>query len=347
MVTENKFDKLLILLIYLSIFLNSFVFFTTPFEFYFGYIAYIILLPFFFARYKLPRNIILLFLFLLLFGLFQVYIGNNVLSQFFKIYFGVALSYIFYYFVVIEFKYDVQKLFKWYLLGCYWVSIIAIVQYISFNIGFTLGYDYTWLFNKWGVVVEVGKIRVNSIFGEPSYLAIFLTGAVFVSFNDLLFYKNPYYFNKIKAVVIIIASVLTTSSAGYLGYFFILVIFLVNFGFIRYALIITPLALIIFVQLYNNVPAFKDRFEGSLEIFTTGKFEIGKTNGSSIILYNNYHIAVENFKENFLGTGLGSHPTAYDKHSITKHIKMTGFANNQQDANAMFNRLLSETGILG
>src|SRR5690606_15897113 len=73
-----------------------------------------------------------------------------------------------------------------------------------------------------------------------------------------------------------------------------------------------------------------------------------KYHGSSVILYNNFHIAVENFKRNpIFGTGLGSHPTAFDKYSLTKNVSTAGFDLNKQDANAMFNRLLSETGLFG
>ncbi|MCB0410712.1 MAG: hypothetical protein KDD29_10870, partial [Flavobacteriales bacterium] len=66
------------------------------------------------------------------------------------------------------------------------------------------------------------------------------------------------------------------------------------------------------------------------------------------ILYNNYIIATKNFKENPLfGTGLGSHPIAFEKYSIAKHIKVHGFNLNSADANSMLLRLISETGLFG
>ena len=87
--------------------------------------------------------------------------------------------------------------------------------------------------------------------------------------------------------------------------------------------------------------------EPRVEVFSTGNFKLGKTHGSSLILYNNYQVAVRNFKDYFLGTGLGSHPVAFAKYSLTKNVKTIGVDLNGMDANSMFNRLLSETGIVG
>jgi O-antigen ligase len=66
------------------------------------------------------------------------------------------------------------------------------------------------------------------------------------------------------------------------------------------------------------------------------------------VLYNNYYIAKENFKRNPLfGTGLGSHPIAFDKYSLTKSSDVIQITFNKADANSMFLRLLSETGLYG
>jgi hypothetical protein len=129
--------------------------------------------------------------------------------------------------------------------------------------------------------------------------------------------------------------------------FLAIILLFINFGLIRYFIVFIPVIIFIFSIVYTNVPEFRERYDGTIDIFTTGEFKIGKTHGSSIILYNNFHVAVENFKDYFLGTGLGSHPVAFEKYSITKNVKVYGFENNNLDANSMFNRLLSETGILG
>jgi len=38
---------------------------------------------------------------------------------------------------------------------------------------------------------------------------------------------------------------------------------------------------------------------------------------------------------------------AFEKYTITKHVNIYGFALNTQDANSMFLRLISETGLFG
>ncbi|HEY4798195.1 MAG TPA: hypothetical protein VII99_03870, partial [Bacteroidia bacterium] len=130
--------------------------------------------------------------------------------------------------------------------------------------------------------------------------------------------------------------------------FIALIVILVNFGFVRYILIFIPIIAGSFYFLYNNVHEFKDRYDSTVHIFSEAQYEIGKTNGSSIILYNNYHVAMENFSNNILfGTGLGSHPIAFDKYSITKNVSVFGFALNSADANSMLLRLISETGLFG
>ncbi len=47
------------------------------------------------------------------------------------------------------------------------------------------------------------------------------------------------------------------------------------------------------------------------------------------------------------GTGIGSHLVAFEKYSLAKNFKTFGFNFNGQDANSMFLRLMSETGLFG
>ncbi len=124
-----------------------------------------------------------------------------------------------------------------------------------------------------------------------------------------------------------------------------------NYGFIRYALFGFPVAALILIQLVQSSDEFRRRYEGTVNIFIdspTEAFNVFQYHGSSVILYNNFYIAKENFKRNFLfGTGLGSHPVAVEKYSLTKDVQTKGFTLNTKDANSMFNRLLSETGLFG
>jgi len=337
-----------LIFVYLSVFINSFVFFASPFEFYFGYLIYIVLLPGFISRYGFNKQLVYVFVVLFLTGILGIMLGNNTPDQFFKVFLGLFLSYFFYYYVVLEFDYNIEQLFKWYLYGAYIAALIGLIQFLSFKIGFTPGYNFRWILNKWAVIPGgFFGIRINSIFSEPTHLAATLAPAFFVAIYNL-FSKEIFYLSKFKSAVIIVIYLLSFSGLGQTGIFISLVLFAVSFGLVRYILILIPVAIILFNVLYNNVSEFHDRYEGLIGLFSGEKFQLGKTHGSSFILYNNYTVALKNFETNpIFGNGIGSHPLAFAKYSLAKDFKTRGFNNNSADANSMFLRLLSETGLFG
>jgi hypothetical protein len=345
---ENNINRILIFLIYLSVFVNSITFSKEPVEIYVGYIAYVLLFPVFIPRFRIPIYMIIVFLFLFVFGVVNIIAGNNSIAQFSKIYIGVFASYIFYYYVLAQFNFDVEKLFKMYLTGCVVVSLIGLFQLLSFRLNFEPGYNFEWILNKWGVVRggNLG-IRVNSVFPEPTYFAACVSAGAFISIYNLVM-KETYFLTKLQSGIILLAYVFSFSGVAFIALFIMVVIFLLNYGFVRYVLVLGPVIIIVFYYLYNNVPEFTERYDSTTKVFDTGDYSIGQTHGSSIILYNNYVVALKNFSTNFLfGTGLGSHPHAFAKYSVTKHIHVEGFANNSQDANSMLLRLISETGLFG
>ena len=116
----------------------------------------------------------------------------------------------------------------------------------------------------------------------------------------------------------------------------------------RYAIVFIPLFIFSFDYAYNNVPDFRERLDGTINIFSTQNVRDYDIHGSSFVLFNNAHIAYENFKRNpIFGTGLGSHPVAFDKYSYTNLPGVLPIKFNAQDANSMFLRLMSETGLYG
>ncbi|MEQ1733272.1 MAG: hypothetical protein ABL940_06335 [Bacteroidia bacterium] len=346
MFEEGKFNKALLILIYASIFVYAKTLFTSPFEFYIGYFAYILLLPIFILRHSFPRIFVFAFTFLFFYGWFHVVNGNNTWAYFLKIFLGVSLSYLFYYYVIVEANYNVQRLFELYLKGVYIVSIIGLIQFVSFKLNFSLGYDYTYVFNKWGVIKGGAfGIRLNSIFMEPTHFATFCSSGVFVAIYSL--FVKPFYYSYKQCILVIIPYFLSFSGMGYWGIIIMLFLLAINFGFVKSAVFGLPFIIITYIYLYNNVYEFRDRIDGLTEVYETNEYEIGRTHGSAINLYDNYNVAKRNFSEHWLGTGLGSHPIAFDKYSMAKKIKIGGFANNAKDANSMFLRLMSETGIIG
>ena len=240
-IEQSTNNNLITLFIYLSIFINSFVFFTSPFEFYFGYLIYIILLPVFFKRYQISKQLLYIFSVLFITGLFNVFIGLNSTQQFFKVFTGLFLAYVFYYFVIIEYKIDIQRLFRWYLLGCYYSALIGLFQFFSFLLNFKYGYDYTWFLNKWGFIPGGNfGIRVNGLFGEPTYLAAVLSAAFFVSVLNVT-RKVPLYITRFKSLIIMIVYILSFSGLGQTGIFISVILLFINFGLFRYVIILIKL----------------------------------------------------------------------------------------------------------
>lgn len=340
---------LIVIAIYVSIFINSYVFFKKPFEFYVGYLIYFLLLPGFIRKYGFNRNLVWIFLLLLVSGIFQVIVGNNTTAQFMKVYTGLTLSYFFYQYVFLEFDFNTDQLFKWYLKGSYLIALVGVFQFISFVIGFEPGYNFRWILNKWGFIPGGNfGIRINSVFGEPTYLGAVLSAAFFVSLYNFT-QKNSYYYTRIQSLTIIVVYLLSFSGLGQAGIFLSAFFLALSLGLIRYIFILIPAAILLFNVFYNNSKDFRERFDGLTDLFITGQeFKLGKTHGSSFILYNNYVVATENFKSHFLfGTGVGSHASAFEKYSLARNFKVYGFNHNSQDANSMLLRLISETGIFG
>lgn len=336
------------LLIFISVFVSSITFFNSPFEGYLHYIVFLILLPGFYARFGIPKTPFKLLFLPFVLGVLQIYSGNNTWPGFMKIFIGVLLSASFYQYVMMHYKFNTEQIFSYYMKGAYIVSIIGIIEVISYYIGFTPGYDYRWIFNKWGLVPNSsGGIRMNSIFSEASQCAIMIAPAAFVVIYNIIFRKN-YFIHTQKGLLILIATVLTTSSTGFIGFFISGILIMLNHAKISNFIGASVLFFALGSLLYGNSPEFKKRVDSGLGLWLEEDFSVENVNSSSFVLYNNYHIAIENFKSNpIAGSGLGSHAVAFEKYSLTKQAGILNIEFNKSDANSMFLRLLSETGILG
>lgn len=335
-------------LIGLTIFLSSLILFRSPFEGYITYAVMLIYFPVYIARYGIPREPILLFAPVLISGLIYIQLGENETGLFMKIFIGFFSAVLFYRYVLESFEFDVDELFALYLKGSYIVSIIGLVQIVAYLGGIGPLYDYSWILNKWGNSPGGIGIRLNSIFSEPAYFAGVVGPAFFVSVYTLIFRKYDM-LKRQQAIAIIVAYALTFSSLGIISVFVSIFLLLLNFGFIRYAIIVVPLMLVGYNYAYENIEEFRERVDGTVNVFSNESArDINKVHGSSFVLYNNYVIATENWRRNIaFGTGLGSHPIAYDKYSLTNTPGMIQITFNKADANSMFLRLLSETGIYG
>jgi hypothetical protein len=335
------------ILIFISVFISSITFFNEPFEGYLHYIIFILLLPVFMFRFGFPGQPLKILAIPFLVGVLQIGLGNNTWELFLKIFMGMFLSITFYFYVVRYYGFNIRKIFRYYLKGAYIVAVIGLVQFIAFHLKITPAYNFSWIFNKWGIVYNQFGIRINSVFSEASQCAIVLSPACFVAIYNLI-PGNRFEYSRFKSAVILVTFILTTSSTGYLGLFIIVFLLMLNYG--RISIFIVGL-IVMFAGasiLYNNVDEFKVRVDTSIGLWSDENLTVENMNSSSFVLYNNYHIATENFKQNFLtGSGLGSHSVAFDNYSLTR---LTGFLDikfNKADANSMLLRLISETGLIG
>lgn len=342
--------SLLSFLLMISIFLYSVTFFTTPFEGYISYFVYLLLLPLLFFRYGINRTTVIIFLPLLVSGILYILRGDNTWALFTKVFIGFFTSVLFYSYIVRLYNNDIKALFRYYMIGATVVSAIGIYQIIMFWLGINFfGYNLAWFgLNKWTYTYGGLGIRINSVFSEPSYFGAVIAPAFFVSLHNMVRRKKAF-INRTASIMIIITYLLTFSSVAITGVFISIILLLLNYGLVRQAYIFAPIFYFSFTYAYNNLDEFRDRFDGTLEIFSAkddiNTFDI---HGSSFVLYNNYYVAKENFKRNPLfGTGLGSHPIAFDKYSLTQSSDVIQITFNKADANSMFLRLLSETGLYG
>jgi hypothetical protein len=336
------------ILIFLSVFISSITFFKEPFEGYFHYIIFLILLPVFLLKFGMPRKITGILAILFITGIAQIFLGNNTWPLFLKIYLGVILSASFYYYVMQYYRHDVSKIFEHYLKGVVIVCYIGLFQFISHIAHFKYGYDYSWILNKWGMVDNAFGIRINSIFSEASQCAIVIAPACFVAINNLMTRNVKFGLKRYQSILILVTMVLTTSSTGYLGMFFMAILFIINYRRVAYLFIGAIVMFFGAYFLYNNVIEFRIRVDTSIGLWINDDYTLDNVNSSSFVLFNNYHIARENFSENFLtGSGLGSHPVAFDKYSLTNQADFLDLHFNKADGNSMLIRLVSETGLMG
>lgn len=339
------------------------------FEFYINYVPLIILLLIFTLKYSFPTQIFYILVPLLIFGLVNIFLGNDTLPDFLKIYLNIFIGILFFYYVFEYYDRDIEKFFSIYMNFAIVACIICVIQLISFNIGFQYGFDYRYLgFNKWGLATGgFFGLRVNGFFSEPSYVASTIGPAFFIAVYNI-FFRTTYFINRNKSILVILTYLLTFSSVAYLGILFVVILILINFGIVRYLIFAIPAVFIIFYYLYNNVDEFKARIDGVSALYFEGILEtegtneskggamqqishkiniLGKIHGSSFVQYNNFVVTKENFSRNPLfGSGLGSHGIAFEKYNLNSFIG-NEYKNNSSDANSMLLRIVSETGLYG
>ncbi len=348
--------------IFSNLFFNGHVLTREPFELYVTYLPIILLLPVFFFRYRFPRELLYILIPLVITGILNILLGNNEFNNFFKIFANIALNLIFYRYVIEYYEYDTIRIFKMYMKCSFFVAVIGVVQWIGFWIRIEPLWNWKLFIhlNKWGPVLGGIGIRINSTFSEPSGLGLSLGPACFMSIYALI-KGDTEFISKQKALVILFVYLFTFSSLAYLGIFLSIVLLAMNFGFVRYVLIAVPVTVLLFVVAYKQAKEFRLRVDGLTALFIDDVLSENKNksktfrirhilervHGSSFVLYNSFHVAGENFKNNPLfGSGLGSHEIAFDKYNLNSVLGGI-YKFNTADANSMLLRITSELGIMG
>jgi hypothetical protein len=100
--------------------------------------------------------------------------------------------------------------------------------------------------------------------------------------------------------------------------------------------------------MYIFIEPFNMRVKDSLDVLLL-KEDLANSNLSTFTLYTNALIAWKSFLRNpFFGSGLGSHSISYDYFiNDIVEVNRAPLLLNQNDANSLFLRILSELGIFG
>lgn len=344
-----------------SVFMDDFIIlrYQIPFDFYVYYLFFILsIFHFYKTKTKgsvLPKwfsaSIGLLIAITLLICTIDDTFALGVLKQIF----GVTFTSIAYYTFLAYNNFEIKRLFRMYVYLAFFVALEGMLEEVLNLSGIHI--------NEKMRVTTSGFYRIFGIMGEPYFLAVVLIPAMFFVFYKTVIFERVN--TKINNILLIgfIAScfIFTFSSAGILGLGGVFLFYLINkqyLSFKSWKIILLPIFIGLFVVLFNNVQEewkeFNIKFTQTIGAFSnnsTKKEDIEMLNTSSFALYSNFIIAKASFNEYPLtGTGLGTHESNYKKYFskyFDKDFVIRYGVFNSADANSMFVRLMSETGLLG
>lgn len=278
--------------------------------------------------------------------------GFSILD-FFKQYILITFQFLFCYLLIKSYGFDYKKIIDDYISIVYLASWIGVLQFVVLNMG--LGHTLSLSHLGFNLGNFGGDHRIQSWFEEPSFLGYVLMPAVFIAISRVFYIYN--FISLKKASLILIAAFLSGSSVVLIGILLSLIIII----FSKYSILKRPIYLsliiitipVLSVTIYN-IPDVKLRVNDTYNLFTSKQISkeiIESTNLSTYALYSNYRVATESFFRNpLLGTGLGTYEDNYYIHInnvIPKSTIRESYHLNDKDANSLFLRLLTETGLIG
>lgn len=356
-----KFKKIISWAMVASVFMDDFIIlrYRIPFDFYVYYLVFIISIIYYIRSKKslslLPRWFTIAITLLIGSTLLSTILTDTFSLGVTKQIVGLLFSSIAYYTFMAYNDFEVKRIFRMYIFLAFFVALEGLLEeFLNLN-GIHI--------NEKMRMTDFGLYRIFGIMGEPYFLAVVLLPALFLVFSKTTNFErvigrtNNYFL----ILAIALCFILTFSSAGVIGIGGIVIFWLYNKKFLSltsWKLIFLPIFLLIIGYSFSNITKewkeFNIKYTQTLGAFSnnsTRKEDIEKLNTSSFALYSNFVIAKESFSQQpFTGSGLGTHEANYRKH-FSKYfdddfvIRYGVF--NTADANSLFVRLLSETGLLG
>lgn len=322
------------------------------FDFYLGYVFMISFLFFCICSYRklyVNKNFILILLFMSLLSFLNIFLGNDSVPYLLKAVLGFIFNGVVYYMLFRLNNNKVDKLFRIYMQIACVVALIGIFQEISYLAGFEGGYDYRFFIPRTVPPnVQSGILSVTSIMQEPAHFGAVMAPAMFVSILNII-QKKKHFISKKMSCLIITSILLSFSLVAYIGIAIAFILIMLNY---RRAILICTSAIVLFVSAfvsYRYLPAIKMRAEQTVAVIN-GNIPLETANLSTFAFCSNGLVALRSFMNNPLfGAGLGSHPLSYDKYvpQIANRNLIRNPSLNREDANSLFFRLISETGLLG
>lgn len=202
-----------------------------------------------------------------------------------------------------------------------------------------------FLFKK-AITTDI-QIRLFGLLAEPSILCLIITPALLYSLHTLK--KKITVLHFFLSFIYVFAIFQTKSTLGYFG-LLITPIFLINKMYLKLITIAFLTFGISIIIIFT--PFLTGKVSQLIEIFTSGN--LFSFNGpTSVTFYINAVIALKSFLSNpVFGNGLGSHGISYFENVFNisgsqSYPTSIYIGLNYNDANSLFFRIVSETGLVG
>lgn len=304
----------------------------------------IILLIFLIGKIKIERSFAIAFFLILIQSLICIMIGDDTLSSFLKQYVSIIISAT-YWLTCITLS-NINEYIDLYKRAAIFTSFVAIFQFIASLLGLNSLSNMQWLVKS---QQQTTGGRAAAFLNEPSVCALVLFPIFFLGLYKLIGKNRKFLEKRIstwETLVVFMGFASTVSSSGFIGAAIAVLIIAFEYGFKLKQLVIFFLVFVLFGYLYNNVSFVNERIGDTLDVINGSK-NLSLANVSTQTLILNKDIAFDSFKYSHgLGSGLGSHPISYAKY-INGYNAVYLYHLNQEDANSMFLRIISELGVLG